>query len=277
MPKTEIPELLEKLNMAPSKKLGQNFLIEQNLIDYIVRSVHPDKGESVLEIGPGTGVLTQRLVEAGVNLTAVEFDHRLAGYIRETYGVLDNCHLEEGDACKVDYDKLMGSVPYRCIANLPYAISSIFISKLLETDNPPTRFFVMLQKEMADRLGAKPRTKSYGSLSVRIQAVYNVRNAKKVSRTCFYPPPDVDSVLMDAQKKDSEIPPKKVRIALSEVSKTAFAQRRKQCLKLLGARYDKAFIAQSFEELGISSTARAEEITVEQFIQLTEKILNKGD
>ncbi|MGL4855063.1 MAG: 16S rRNA (adenine(1518)-N(6)/adenine(1519)-N(6))-dimethyltransferase RsmA [Lentisphaeria bacterium] len=276
MTKNEIVELLTKLDMAPSKKLGQNFLIDQNIIDLIVRTVNPHAGENILEIGPGTGVLTSRLVAAKANVTAVEFDWRLAGYIRETYGSGDGFRLIESDACKLDYDEVMGDASYRCIANLPYAISSIFLSMLASAENPPKQIFVMLQKEMADRMAAKPNTKAYGALSVRMQALYDVSIARKIPNTVFHPNPDVDSALMNAEIPEGRIIHSKAfRKRLEEIAKLAFSQRRKQVRKLLGQRFQTPFILQFFADNGIAESARAEEITVAQYIKLTEATLKE--
>jgi 16S rRNA (adenine1518-N6/adenine1519-N6)-dimethyltransferase len=277
MTKTEILELLNRMEMGPSKKLGQNFLIDQNIIDLIVEKVVPTAQENVLEIGPGTGVLTKRLVESGATVTAVEFDYRLASYIRKTYGDFEGFRLVEKDAVKVDYDELMGGKPFRCIANLPYAISSIFLATLTNLQRPPDQIFVMLQKEMADRLVAQPRTKAYGALSVRIQAVYDVSIAKVVSRHSFYPAPDVDSALLNAEKKEGvDGLTVDLRQHLAAFSKLAFSHRRKQVKKILATKLGMNRVLELFEHLGISATARAEEITVEQFIALSKLTLKES-
>ena len=276
MTKTEILELLNSMDMGPSKKLGQNFLVDQNIIDIIVEKVVPSAKENVLEIGPGTGVLTKRLVESGATVTAVEFDYRLAEYIRKTYGNTPGFRLIEKDAVKVDYDELMAGKPFRCIANLPYAISSIFLATLTNLQMPPDQIFVMLQKEMADRLAAQPRTKAYGALSVRIQAVYDVSIAKIVSRQSFYPAPDVDSALLNAELKACEPLSVALRQHLATFSKLAFSHRRKQVKKVLATKLGMARVLELFEQLGISVTARAEEITVAQFIELSKLTLGEA-
>ena len=276
MNKNEILELLNSMDMGPSKKLGQNFLIDQNIIDIIVEKVVPSAKENVLEIGPGTGVLTKRLVESGATVTAVEFDYRLAGYIRKTYGSTPGFRLIEQDAVKVDYDELMGGKQFRCIANLPYAISSIFLATSTNLQTPPEQIFVMLQKEMADRLAAKPRTKAYGALSVRIQAVYDVSIAKVVSRHSFYPAPDVDSALLNAEIKTGEALSVALRQHLATFSKLAFSHRRKQVKKVLATKLGMNRVLELFEQVGISVTARAEEITVDQFIELSKLTLEEA-
>jgi len=275
MTKQEIVDLLTKLDMAPSKKLGQNFLIDQNIIDFIIRCVEPQSGERILEIGPGTGAITQKLVDKGVHVTAVEFDYRLAGFIRDRYKDTAGFVLHEADACKVDYDELLGDESYRCVANLPYAISSVFVSVLLNVKNPPKQIFVVLQKEMADRLAAKPRTKAYGALSVRIQALYNVEVTRKVPNKVFHPNPGVDSGLLDARIKDGDVPSQEFRKRLEEVTKLAFSQRRKQVKKQLAQRFQMSFILDFFNKNGIKETARAEEITVEQYMKFTAATLEE--
>lgn len=275
MTQQELIKVLDQLGLKPSRKLGQNFLVDQNIIDVIIREVVPQEGEHVLEIGPGTGVLTDRLLEGGVDLTAVEFDHRLAAYNRDRHASHPRFRLHEQDACKVDYQELMGDEPYRCIANLPYAISSIFISLMIETPNPPKQIYVMLQKEMADRLAAKPRTKAYGALSVRLQACYEVSLARKISKHVFLPPPDVDSALLDAKWREDAtlVNDREFRLKMAEVTKTAFSQRRKQVRKVLSGKYGEALIMQFLEDRGHTATARAEELTVDDYINLTERVM----
>jgi len=175
MKKAELLQTLENYGIAPSKSRGQNFLIDNNLLEAMCRSMDINPGETILEVGPGAGVLTREILAKGAIVHAVEFDFAIQRYLS------DNLHhknftLHKGDACKVDYREIL-DLPktFRCLANLPYAISSIFISIMAELESPPTEMFFLLQREMAERLAADNSTKNYGSLSVRIQALYDVK------------------------------------------------------------------------------------------------------
>ena len=165
MKKQQLMDIMTSLGMRPGRGLGQNFLLDGNLLDYIVRTSGAAPGMTVLEVGPGFGALTRGLLEAGAEVYAIEFDRRLIHYLKKEF-TMPEFHLIEGDACKVDFaSQLPQDRPFRCIANLPYAISSVFIARLLTLDNPPTNWFFMLQKEMAQRLAADVKTKNYGARS----------------------------------------------------------------------------------------------------------------
>ena len=157
MNKKELISALESLGMRPGRGLGQNFLLDANLLEWIVRNCGAQTNENVLEVGPGFGALTEKMVAAKFNVTAIEFDHRLAGFLRKKFADAPNFTLIEADACKVDFNELFpAGTTYRAVANLPYAISSVFIARMLECHNPPSSMFFMLQKEMGERLAASP-------------------------------------------------------------------------------------------------------------------------
>lgn len=155
----------------------------------------PQPGETVLEVGPGFGALTRKLLASGADVYAVEFDHRIAEYLR-THLEANNFHLTEADACRVNYLELLPQGrPFRAIANLPYSISTIFIARMLDLPEPPEAMFFMLQREMGERLAAPVGTKDYGALSVRTQLRYEVKLEKIVPPEVFFPPPEVDSAI----------------------------------------------------------------------------------
>ena len=158
MNKAELLAVLARLDIKPSRRLGQTFLLDPNLLDAMVRLAGACAGQRVLEIGPGTGALTERLLASGCDLTAVELDHRLAGYLRERFADRANFRLVEADACRIDLGELMGGEPFRCLANLPYSCSSQLLAALVSLANPPTDVYCLLQKEMADRLAARVGT-----------------------------------------------------------------------------------------------------------------------
>ena len=271
MKKSELLALLARLELHPSRKLGQNFLIDDNMLDAMVRASAPVAGESVLEIGPGTGVLTRRLLAAGCRVTAVELDHRLAAYLRSELGEQENFRLIEGDACKQDYQELMGDEPFRCIANLPYSCGSVFLAVIAALSNPPTELYVLLQKEMGDRLTATIGTKEYGSLTCRLQWLYAISLVRNVPQGVFFPPPEVMSAYIRL-KRLPEIPAVALRQRAALLVNTAFSQRRKKITGLL-SKYDfQQPLASLLDEMQISPDSRAENLTPAQYLQLAEKL-----
>lgn len=259
---------LEKLGMRPGRGLGQNFLLDGNLLDAIVRINAPFPGEDILEVGPGFGALTGRLLATGAMVTAVEYDRRLAGYLRERFRDAKNLRLIEADACKTDYRELFQGRPFRAIANLPYAISSVFIARMLELEEPPDRMFFMLQREMGERLAASPGTKDYGSLTVRAGFEYLVRIERIVPPEVFYPPPEVESALVEFKRHRKYQLSAEQRFRLRGIVNTAFSQRRKQLGKVLGGSYGREAVASALECAGIAPDIRPDKLTCDDFMRL---------
>ncbi len=274
MNKQQLTAALESIGMRPGRGLGQNFLLDGNLLDYIVRLSAPKNGETVLEVGPGFGALTSRLLKSGAELYAVEFDHRIAGYLRKNI-VKPNFHLTEADACRVNYLELLPKdTPFRAIANLPYSISTIFIARMLDLPTPPEAMFFMLQREMGERLSAAPGTKNYGALSVRTQLLYEVKLEKIVPPEVFFPPPEVDSAIVSFRRHDRYRSETELCRLLPGVVKTVFAQRRKQMGKVLGSNYGKEKSLAALEALGVPPEIRPDKLTVDDFAVLTRKLFD---
>ena len=273
MNKAELLAELEKLGMRPGRGLGQNFLLDGNLLDWIVRNCGVSPGETVLEVGPGFGALTEKLLAAGAKLTAVEYDHRLADYLRHKFAGAPDFTLVEADACKVDYDQLFpAGTHYRAIANLPYAISSVFIAKMLMTNNPPQSMFFMLQREMAERLAAEPGNKAYGALSVRTQLFYDVTIAKIVPPQVFCPPPEVESALASFRLRAEPLCDLDTADLTAWLVKLLFGQRRKQLGKLLGQIVGKEAAAAALADAGFSPELRPDKLTVAEYVALTRSV-----
>ncbi len=269
MNKRELFSALDSIGMRPGRGLGQNFLLDNNLLDSIVRLANPVPDEVILEVGPGFGVLTRKLLETGADVYAVEFDHRIAEYLRKHLEA-NNFHLLEADACRVNYRVFLpAGRPFRVIANLPYSISTIFIARMLELQEPPEGMLLMLQREMGERLVATPGSKEYGAISVRVQLSYQVTLAKVVPPEVFFPPPEVESALVAFQRLRRDGLNSEVYRKLPGVVKTVFAQRRKQLGKLLGQNYGKPKGIDALAKLGLSPEIRPDKLTVEQYIQLT--------
>ena len=268
MNKKELISALNALDMRPGRGLGQNFLLDGNLLEFIVRASGLAEGDSVLEVGPGFGALTEKLLAHGGKVIAVEFDHRLAEYLRKKFDG-KNLNLIEADACRVDFAAIFGEKPFKAIANLPYAISTVFIAKLLDSAVSPASMLFMLQKEMGERLAAAPGTKAYGALSVRCQLCYDVSIVRIVPPEVFFPPPEVDSALVKFVRHDRFDLGNGIGRCVAGIVKLAFSQRRKQLGKLLGrGGYDAGKVAAAFAEMKIPLEIRPDRLDVAQFYRL---------
>lgn len=276
MNKKELIAELAKLDMRPGRGLGQNFLLDNNLLDFIVRTADVKEGENILEVGPGFGALTAKLLDTGAKVTAIEFDRRLAEYLRNKFQN-HTLRIVEKDACKVDYDSLFpDGTPFRSVANLPYAVSSVFIAKLLGGVNRPQEMFFMLQKEMGERLAAKPGCKAYGALSVQCQLFYDVEIVRIVPPEVFFPAPEVDSAIVAFKRHDKfDIAPGFWR-TLSGIVKLSFSQRRKQMGKVLSrGGYDPERVKNAFDQCALDMEIRPDRVDAATFYKLANLITIK--
>ena len=240
-----------------SKKLGQNFLIKRGIVDEIVKAADLQEGEPVLEIGPGIGTLTQGLAQSGANVTAIELDTRLLEVLDTTLAQYSNVTIVHGDVLELDVPSIMHHEPFKVVANLPYYITTPIIMSLLESRLPIERLVVMVQKEVALRMVAKPGTKDYGALSVAVQ---------------YYTKPDI---VLDVPPKSSVIrcvlrdkPPVDVidEKLFFRVVKAGFAQRRKtfaNTMKTTGLSKDR--IEELLVKANIDGQRRGETFTLQEF------------
>ena len=269
MVKAELKPLLERLGIAPSKRLGQNFLVDDQFRAKILHEADPKPGQTILEIGPGLGAITRGLVASGADVTAIEFDRKIAAYLRTAVVPL-GLHLIETDACRVKYAELFPG-DFRVISNLPYSAGTIVIAKLLDLETPPADMLLMLQKEVAERFLAGPGTADYSALTVRIAAVYTGRIVHMVPPEVFYPEPSVESALFSLVRKP-EIPPQDIRIILSRLARTSFAHRRKKMFKQAASVFGADVIAAAMADASVDPDIRAERVSPEQFIRMAEFI-----
>jgi len=275
MNKSELLALLERLEIHPSRRLGQNFLIDPNMLDSLVRSANVAAGDMVLEIGPGTGTLTERMLAAGARVQAIELDHRLAGYLRdERFKGMESFSLMEADACRIDLDGLMGEAPFRCVANLPYSCSSQLLASLTAMKNQPQDIHVLLQKEMADRLTAKPCTKEYGVLTVRLGLLYEISIVKTIPKNVFFPPPEVVSAFVRMRLRPKR-PPRDVFASVSHVAGLAFGQRRKKTCRMLEPEYGAERVASAFASASLPEDIRADAITPQAYVRLGMELMDR--
>ena len=226
---SETMSLLKRLGHLPKKKLGQNFLIDGNIEDKSIQLADLPTSGNVVEIGPGLGTLTRKLLESGQTVHAVELDQRLADNLKNTEAeaiTRQQLTITRGDAVKIPLGSLPQSVhQYAIVANLPYAISSAWLESVLNSGRLPCRMVLMMQKEAVERIWANSGTKEYHALSIFINNAYEFTEKHSVSRQCFYPAPAVDSMLIRMDlREDAFLFSQQVRNLIRKI----FTQRRKQ-------------------------------------------------
>lgn len=269
-------EILQKYDFRIQKKYGQNFLIDQSVLNRIVEAAGIEGDDCVLEIGPGLGTMTRCLAERAGRVAAVEIDRNLIPVLKETLAGYDNITLINDDILKVDLNgiaaELNGGRPVKVVANLPYYITTPIIMKLLESHVPLQSITVMVQKEVADRMQAGPGTKDYGALSLAVQYYAKPEIVANVPPNCFIPRPSVGSAVIRLTRYEK--PPVQVRdeAGLFTLIRAAFNQRRKTLTNALynaqGLHIPKERTAQALERLGLPSSVRGEALTLEQFAAL---------
>ena len=258
--------ICKRFDIKMSKKLGQNFLIKRGIVDEIVKAADLQEGEPVLEIGPGIGTLTQGLAQSGAHVTAIELDTRLLEVLDTTLAQYSNVTIVHGDVLKLDVPSIMNNEPFKVVANLPYYITTPIIMSLLESRLPIERLVVMVQKEVALRMVAKPGTKDYGALSVAVQYYTEPDIVLDVPPKSFLPAPAVTSSVIRCVLRDE--PPVDVidEKLFFRVVKAGFAQRRKtfaNTMKTTGLSKDR--IEELLAKANIDGQRRGETFTLQEF------------
>lgn len=262
--------ILHRFKLRADKKLGQNFLIDENIVRNIVAAAELSDKDTVLEVGPGIGTLTQGLAESGASVVAVELDKRLLPVLDTTLEGYDNVRIVNGDILQVDIMQTVDVDEFKVCANLPYYITTPIIFALLEKRLPMERLVAMVQKEVAERMAAKPGGKDYGALSVAIQYYTEPEIAFIVPPSSFIPAPSVDSAVIVCKRREK--PPVEVcdEALFFRVVKAAFSLRRKMLnnsLKNMGIKGEQ--VAKWLELAGVDGKRRAETLSLEDFAALT--------
>lgn len=262
--------ILNRFKLRADKKLGQNFLIDENVVRQIVAAAELSEADTVLEVGPGIGTLTQGLAESKARVVAVELDTRLLPVLATTLNGYDNVRVVHGDILKVNIMEEVGAPSFKVCANLPYYITTPIIFALLEKRLPVERLVAMVQKEVAERMAAQPGGKEYGALSVAIQYYTEPEIAFIVPPTSFIPAPAVESAVIVCKRRIK--PPVEVcdEGLFFRVVKAAFSLRRKMLsnsLKNMGIKSEQ--VAKWLELAGVDGKRRAETLNLEDFAKLT--------
>lgn len=268
-----VRQVLRELGIRPRKALGQHFLHDRAIVRRIVETAQLPPDALVVEIGPGLGILTEELARWARSVIAVELDARLAEQLAERFHGT-NVRIVHGDALEVDLAALTGQCPYFVVANLPYNVATPILERLLTSDHPPERLVVMVQREVAERMAARPPAMSY--LGVLVQFFALPRVAFRIGPGAFTPPPKVESAVVVLDRRTPPLP-KHHWDSFFALVRAGFAQRRKMLLNALATAtgMDKEMLRALLQRAGIEPSRRAETLTVEEWLRLW-RVLHEG-
>jgi 16S rRNA (adenine1518-N6/adenine1519-N6)-dimethyltransferase len=289
---TEMRSLLAKRDIQLTRSLGQNFLHDGNQLRRIVNAADILPTDKILEIGPGLGPLTELLLEKAGEVLAIETDARLVDFLRERFGTeernaeqLDTAlqnpaapdqnaafHLLHDDALKFLQREPRDWRDWKLVANLPYSVASPILVELAAGPRAPKMIVATLQMEVAKRLMARADDDDYGILTLLVQLDFAPQSFFKIPPECFFPSPDVDSACVILNRRATPLLPENLRASFVKIVKRGFSQRRKMMLKLLKQDWAADKLAAAFAELKISPMERAEKLSLEKFVALTEKL-----
>ncbi|MBU5363866.1 16S rRNA (adenine(1518)-N(6)/adenine(1519)-N(6))-dimethyltransferase RsmA [Enterococcus devriesei] len=271
-------EILKKHGFSFKKSLGQNFLTEPNILQKIVATAEIDKGTNVIEVGPGIGALTEHLARAAHQVLAFEIDDRLIPVLADTLSPYDNVKVVHNDILKVNLQQETAYFdqegPIKVVANLPYYITTPIMMHILASDLAIAEMVVMMQREVADRISAKPGTKAYGSLSIAVQYYMEASTAFIVPKTVFIPQPNVDSAILRLVRRETPAVAVKNEKEFFKLTKSAFVLRRKTLWNNLLNTYGKdeatrAWLENSLQQAEIDPKRRGETLSLEEFARLS--------
>lgn len=252
------------MSHRPRKRFGQNFLHDQHVLDRIIEAADFQADDRILEVGPGPGALTSRLLATGLPVLAVEIDRDLGAALQARDEA--NLDVQIGDVLRIDWDELLQTPPYKLVANLPYNISSQILFKVLDHRHAFRRLVLMFQKEVGERLLAEEGTRNYGILSALIQPWFHIERVVKVPPGAFNPPPKVDSVVLCLEPLSEPRLDLRDEVLYRKLVKGAFAQRRKTLRNsLLGSGWAADLIDQAFLDAEINPGRRGETLNIEEF------------
>ncbi len=278
-------EILKKYQLRTKKSLGQNFIIDTNILRNIVKAGNVDQDTTVIEIGPGIGALTEQIAKEAKEVFAFEIDGRLIPVLEDTLADYSNVTVFHEDILKVDFEKfqeeyLKDASRVIVIANLPYYITTPIVMHLIESSLPIEEMILMMQKEVANRLEAKPSTKEYGSLSIAIQAFMEVEVVFTVPRTVFVPQPNIDSAIVRLKTLEESPLNVKDEQLFFKMMRASFGQRRKtiwnNLRRVLDDKEKEETLRQAFESSTIDPSRRGESLSIEEFGWLADALYDHG-
>ncbi|MFU0825775.1 16S rRNA (adenine(1518)-N(6)/adenine(1519)-N(6))-dimethyltransferase RsmA [Clostridium sp.] len=277
MEKVTTRDVVKKYNFKFTKSLGQNFLIDDSVLEDIVKGAEVSYDDFIIEIGPGVGTLTRELLSKAKKVCAIELDSDLIPILKEELKDFDNFELIHKDALKVDFNEIIGEEKsVKVVANLPYYVTTPIIANLLTKGYNFKSLTIMIQKEVAERINAEPNNKDYGSLSVLVQYYCDTKILRRVPPTCFIPQPKVESIVIRLDKLDKPRVEVKDKDLFFKVVRQSFNMRRKtlrNAIKSLGMLNSEE-MDKAFEEAGIDSRRRGETLSLQEFANLADSIYN---
>ncbi|MBS7305421.1 MAG: 16S rRNA (adenine(1518)-N(6)/adenine(1519)-N(6))-dimethyltransferase RsmA [Lachnospiraceae bacterium] len=274
-------EIIKKHNFSIQKKYGQNFLIDEHVLNKIIAAAELTEDDYVIEIGPGIGTMTERMAPECRHVTAIEIDKELIPILSETLSGFDNVDIINEDVLKVDLNKLIAerndNKPVKVVANLPYYITTPIIMSLLENKIPIDTITVMVQKEVADRMMVGPGTKDYGALSLAVQYYAKPYIVANVPMNCFIPRPNVASAVIRLTcHKEPPVTVKDEKLMFNLI-RASFNQRRKTLINGIsnfsGLSFTKEQVAMALNSIGLSENIRGEALDLEKFAKLSDALL----
>jgi 16S rRNA (adenine1518-N6/adenine1519-N6)-dimethyltransferase len=276
-------EIVEKHNFSFKKSLGQNFLIDQNILTKIVDFAELTEDSGVIEIGPGIGSLTEQLAKRAKNVVALEIDQRLIPILEETLEPYDNAKVINQDVLEADIHQLIKDnftegQDIMVVANLPYYVTTPILLKLLNDNLPIRGIVIMIQKEVADRLAASPGTKEYGSLSIAVQYYAEAKTMMVVPHTVFIPKPNVDSAVIRITKREKAAVAVIDEDFMFKVVRASFAQRRKTIINNLKGFFGKDAkdqVTDALTSVNIDPRRRGETLSIEEYGQLSDELYKR--
>lgn len=263
-----VESLLRRYHLRPEKRLGQNFLIDRQALDRVVAAAELEEHNTVLEVGAGLGTLTQRLARLAARVVAVEYDRRLEPVLRETVGGEAGVEIVMGDILGLDLGRLMGAAPYQVVANIPYQITSHLIRRMLESEAPPQRMVLTVQREVAERVLAGPGEMNLLALGVQVYG--DARVMAHLSAASFFPSPQVDSAVLRIDlRQPARLRPEEVR-SVFRLARAGFAQPRKKLRNAMaaGLRLSPSEVEAALRRLEVSPDARAEDLSLDEWERL---------
>ena len=275
---TAIKEILEKYEVKPSKSLGQNFLIDKNILNKIILAGNLTKEDVVLEVGPGVGTLTCELAKSAGKVIAIEKDHDMINILAETLKDFNNVHIIEGDALSLNPIPYTLDHKYKLIANIPYYLTSHLIRTFLEAENPPQEIVLLIQKEVAQRICAKPPEMSL--LAVSVQFYAQAKIISYVSKNCFLPAPKVDSAIIRITPHKNDRLPMSIGFTPKEffkIVKAGFSHPRKQLANNFcsALKLERTAVEGWLLKNNIKTTQRAETLSVGDWQNLANSFIMK--
>lgn len=262
----ETKYIMNKYNVHPNKKLGQNFLFDEEALNLIASGVNEQ--DTIIEIGPGLGTLTAILAEKAEKVIAVELDDKMIAILNERFKLYNNVEIIHEDILNVDIDKIAPKA--KVVANLPYYITTSIITKLLKTNIKDIT--VLIQKEVAERICAIPGSKKAGAITYFVNYYANAEIVGNVSKEAFIPNPEVESSIVNLKIRENKLVEVKNEDMFFEIIRANFNQRRKTLINSLSTVVDKERLKEILRDLNINENVRGETLTLEQYAQLANKL-----